>query len=277
MLRDRAGIVLKFIPLTATGEIDVAALPALLTRRCRLIAVTHASNVTGALTDVAGIVAAARAVGALVLLDGAQRAQHGPLDVRALAVDFYTFSGHKCFGPSGVGVLWGRAEVLASLPAVIGGGGMVGTVTPQATSFVEPPQRFEPGTPPIAAAIGLGAALTWMAALPWATIRAHERDLLQRLRHGLTAVPGLRLLEPPDDVDRLPIVAFDIAGLHPHDLCQLVDRHGVALRGGHHCAQPLLRHFGVDGCTRASLAVYSTAADVDALLAALDDAMAVLS
>jgi cysteine desulfurase/selenocysteine lyase len=276
MLRQRAGITLKFIPLTPTGEVDVAALPALLTDRCRLIAVTHASNVTGARTDVAAIVVAARTVGARVLLDGAQRAQHGPLDVQALGVDFYALSGHKCYGPGGVGVLWARRALLAGLPPFMGGGGMVGSVGEQTTTFAEPPRRFEAGTPPIAAAIGLGAALDWMTTLPWPAIRAHEQALLQRLQHGLCQCPGLRLLGPADDPDRLPIVAFTIADLHPHDICQVLDRHNVALRGGHHCAQLLMRHLGIDGATRASLAPYTTAADIDALLGALDAAIELL-
>lgn len=277
MLRERSGIVLEFLPLTAEGRIDTDALPSLVTERCRLIALTHASNVTGALTDVAAVVAAARAVGACILLDGAQRAQHGPVDVRALDVDFYVFSGHKCFGPTGIGILWGRQAILAEMPPCFGGGGMVATVTPEATSYAEPPGRFEAGTPPIAQAIGLGAALEWMSTLPWQEIRAHENALLRHLLAGLGARPGVRVLGPAGARERLPIVAFDLAGLHPHDVCQVLDRHGLALRGGHHCAQPLMRHFGLEGASRASLAAYTTTADVDALLAALDDAVAVLS
>jgi len=277
MLRERAGIVLRFLPLDPEGRIDVTALPAVVSGRCRLIAVSHASNVTGALTDVAAVAAAARAVGARVLLDGAQRAQHGPLDVQALDVDFYAFSGHKCYGPTGVGVLWGRPALLAEMPPCWGGGGMVGTVTPEATSFAEPPRRFEAGTPPIAQAVGLGAALDWLTTLPWPEIHDHEQALLQLLLDSLGGIPGLRRLGPTDCAARLPIVSFDLAGLHPHDICQVLDRHGVALRGGHHCAQPLMRHFGVAGASRASLAPYSTAADVDALLLALDDAIRVLS
>jgi len=277
LLRERAGIALKFLPLTADGRIDVGALPALVTPRCRLIAVTHCSNVTGAVTNVAAIVAAARAVGARVLLDGAQQVQHGPVDVQALGVDFYAFSGHKCYGPGGVGVLWGRADALAALPPFLGGGGMVGEVTPEAVTFAPPPRRFEAGTPPIAQAVGLGAALEWMQTLPWPAIHAHEQALLQRLLAGLAALPQVRVLGATGSTARAPIVAFDIAGLHPHDVCQVLDRHGVALRGGHHCAQPLMRHFGVDGANRASIAPYTTAADIDALLAGLADAMRVLA
>lgn len=277
LLRDRAGIVLRFLPLAADGRIATEALPAMLTPRCRLIALTHCSNVTGVLTDVPAVVAAARAVGARVLLDGAQRVQHGPVDVQALGVDFYAFSGHKCYGPGGVGVLWGRGEALAALPPVVAGGGMVGEVTPERTNFAPPPQRFEAGTPPIAAAVGLGAALDWMAGLPWPAIHAHERALLDRLLRGLAGLPGLRLLGPDDAAARHPIVSFDLAGLHPHDVCQVLDRHGVALRGGNLCAQPLMRHFDVAGANRASIAPYTTAEDVDALLAGLADAVRVLA
>jgi cysteine desulfurase/selenocysteine lyase len=154
---------------------------------------------------------------------------------------------------------------------------MVGEVTPESTTFAAPPRRFEAGTPPIAQAVGLGAALDWMTTLPWPAIHAHEQALLHRLLQGLAAVPGLRVLGPGDTPARHPIIAFDIAGLHPHDVCQMLDRHGVALRGGHHCAQPLMRHFGVDGAARASIAPYTTSADIDALLAGLEDVIRVLA
>jgi cysteine desulfurase/selenocysteine lyase len=277
MLRQRNGIALKFLPLSADGRIDTGALATVVTPRCRLIAVTHCSNVTGALTDVAAVVAAARAVDARVLLDGAQRVQHGPIDVQALGVDFYAFSGHKCYGPGGIGVLWGRAPVLDAMPPFLGGGGMVGEVTPEITTFAAPPQRFEAGTPPIAEAVGLGAALDWMTTLPWAAIHAHERMLLDRLLQGLAGFSGLRLLGPCDTVARQAIVSFDLAGLHPHDVCQVLDDRGVALRGGHLCAQPLMRHFGVNGANRASIAPYTTAADIDALLTGLADVIRVLA
>jgi cysteine desulfurase/selenocysteine lyase len=276
LLRQRAGIVLKFLPVTADGRIDVAALTELLAPSCRLIAVTHCSNVTGAITDVAAIVAAARSVGARVLLDGAQQVQHGPVDVPALDVDFYAFSGHKCYGPNGIGVLWARRELLDSMPPFLAGGGMVGEVTPEGSTFAQPPQRFEAGTPPIAQAVGLGAVLTWLATLPWNDIRHHEQRLLGTLLDGLAEKPDVRILGPVDYETRHPVVSFDLAGLHPHDVCQVLDRHGVALRGGHHCAQPLMRHFGLDGANRASIAMYNSLADIEALLDGLDDAIRVL-
>ena len=266
MLRDRAGIALDLLPVRASGELDLAALPRLLTPRTRLVAVTQCSNVTGAWTDVAAVVAAARAVGAHVLLDGAQAVQHGPQDVQALGIDFYAFSGHKAFAPNGIGVLWGRGEVLAGLPPFLGGGGMIDEVTIEASSWAESPRRFEAGTPPIAQAVGLAAALDWMRGLDWPGIREREERLCAELIAGLLAVPGLRLLGPPASARRAPIVSFDLAGLHPHDVCQVLDHHGLALRGGHHCAQPLLAALGVDACTRASLALYNDEADVAALI-----------
>jgi cysteine desulfurase/selenocysteine lyase len=266
MLRDRAGIALDLLPVRASGELDLAALPRLLTPRTRLVAVTQCSNVTGAWTDVAAVVAAARAVGAHVLLDGAQAVQHGPQDVQALGVDFFAFSGHKAFAPNGIGVLWGRGDLLAGLPPFLGGGGMIDEVTIETSSWAESPRRFEAGTPPIAQAVGLAAALDWMRGLDWPRIREREERLCAELIAGLLAVPGLRLLGPPASARRAPIVSFDIAGLHPHDVCQVLDHHGLALRGGHHCAQPLLAALGVDACTRASLALYNDEADVAALI-----------
>jgi cysteine desulfurase/selenocysteine lyase len=276
-LRDRAGVVLKVLPLTADGRVDLKLLPELVGERCRLISVNHGSNVTGAVPDIDAIVGAARSVGARVLLDGAQRVQHGPVDVEALGVDFYAFSGHKCFAPTGVGVLWGRAELLASMPPFLCGGGMVADVCLATTTFAAPPRRFEAGTPPIAQAVGLGDALEWMRTLDWPAIRAHELALCRRLIDGLRTIPGARIIGPTDSDDRLPVVSFTLDGLHPHDICQVLDDHGVALRGGHHCAQPLLHALGVDAATRASIALYNDGADIDALLAGIDDAIRTLA
>ena len=269
MLRDRLGIELALIPVTASGQLDLAGLPELIDARCRLVAVTQCSNVTGAWTDVAALVAAARKVGAKVLLDGAQGAQHGPQDVRALGIDFYAFSGHKCFGPGGVGVLWGRGELLAAMPPFLTGGGMIAAVAPEATTWAAPPQRFEAGTPPIAQAVGLAAALEWMMSLDWPQIHAREARMCERLIDGLQRIPGLRLLGPSGgtaSANRAPIVSFEIDGLHPHDICQVLDAHGLALRGGHHCAQPLMAALGAEACTRASIALYNDEADIAALL-----------
>lgn len=267
-LRERTGIELALIPVGPSGELDLAALQELVNGNCRLVAVTQCSNVTGAWTDVAAIVAAARRVGARVLLDGAQAVQHGPQDVRALGVDFYAFSGHKCFGPGGVGVLWGREKLLAALPPFMSGGGMVGEVSPELTTWAASPQRFEAGTPPIAQAVGLAAALDWMMGLDWAAIHAREGRLCTMLVEGLQRIPGLRLLGP-ETGPRAPIVSFEILGLHPHDICQVLDARQLALRGGHHCAQPLMAALGVEVCSRASIALYNDESDIAALLAGL--------
>jgi selenocysteine lyase/cysteine desulfurase len=201
-LAKRHGVVLRFLPMTDDGRLNLDRLETELTDRCRLVAFTHCSNVTGALTDVARVVAAARAVGAKIMLDGAQRAPQGPLDVRKLDVDFYVFSGHKTYGPTGIGVLWGRRELLDAMPPFMTGGQMIEAVTLTSSSFRAPPRRFEAGTPPIAQAIGLGATLDWMQGLDWDAIQAHEERLTRRLIDGLTSLAGVRLLGPVDTRDR---------------------------------------------------------------------------
>lgn len=277
MLRDRTGVALDVLPVTREGALDLGALPDMVTGRTRLVAVTQCSNVTGAWTDVQRIVEAARPVGAHVLLDGAQAVQHGPQDVQGLGVDFYAFSGHKCFAPNGVGVLWGRRELLEALPPVLGGGGMIDQVTEQASVWAGLPRRFEAGTPPIAQAVGLAAALDWMMTLDWPSIREREMRLCERAIAGLRRMPGLRLLGSGLVDDRAPVLSFDIAGLHPHDVCQVLDGYGIALRGGHHCAQPLMAVLGVEACSRASFALYNDDSDVDALLAGLAKAVRILA
>ena len=261
------GVVLRFLPITVDGRLDLAWLDSELTPRCRLVALTHCSNVTGAITDVARAVAAARAVGAKVMLDGAQRTPHGPLDVRKLDVDFYAFSGHKTYGPTGIGVLWGRRELLEALPPFMTGGQMIEEVTLNNATFRRPPRRFEAGTPPIAGAIGLGAALDWMQALDWHAIQLHEARLTRRLLDGLASIKGARVLGPLDMHDRRGVVSFSLEGFTAEEVCCSLDTRGVALRGGYHCAQPLVRAFRVDGVARASLGPYNVDDDVDALLA----------
>jgi cysteine desulfurase/selenocysteine lyase len=277
LLAERRGVVLRALPATDDGRLDLAALERVVTRRCKLIAVTHASNVTGAIADVAPIVAAARAVGSRVLLDGAQRMPHGPVDLPALGVDLYAFSSHKMYGPTGVGVLWGKAEVLAAMQPFMGGGEMIRTVTLERTTYADPPHRFEAGTPPIAQAVGLGAAVRFVAGLDWPAIAQHEMALTQRLLDGLGAIRSARVIGPLGLQARAPVVSFAIDGLHPHDIAQVLDGRGVAVRGGHHCAQPLMERFGVQGTTRASIALYNDAADIDALLEGLGEAIRVLS
>jgi cysteine desulfurase/selenocysteine lyase len=270
-LAKRHGVVLRFLPMTDDGRLNLDRLETELTDRCRLVAFTHCSNVTGALTDVARVVAAARAVGAKIMLDGAQRAPQGPLDVRRLDVDFYVFSGHKTYGPTGIGVLWGRWELLDAMPPFMTGGQMIEAVTLTSSSFRAPPRRFEAGTPPIAQAIGLGATLDWMQGLDWDAIQAHEERLTRRLIDGLTSLAGVRLLGPVDTRDRRGVVTFSVDGFSADDVCRFLDDRGIALRGGYHCAQPLVRAFGVEGAARASLAPYSIDADVDGLLQGVED------
>ncbi len=265
----RTGAELVPIPATGDGRLDQAALEARLDRRTAVVAVTHASNVTGAVTDVARVAAATRAVGAVLVVDGAQRIPHGPVDVRALGCDLYAFSGHKMFGATGAGVLWGRGELLAELPPFLGGGEMIARVTFAASRFADPPHRFEAGTPPIGPVLALGAAAAWMTALDWEAVQAHERALTRRLLDGLAALPEVRVLGPADPEARIGVVAFTLEPHHPHDVCQLLDVRGVCTRGGHHCAQPLMAHFGVEASVRASLALYNDETDVDALLEGL--------
>ena len=272
MLRQRRGIVLKALPVDDDGRLDLAAIERTVTGKCRLIAVTHVSNVTGAVTDVARVVAAASAVGARVLLDGAQRAPHGPIDVPGLGVDFYAFSGHKMFGPNGVGALWARRALLEAMPPFLGGGEMIRTVTLERTEYAAPPHKFEAGTPPIAQAVGLGATARWLMTLDWPAIAGHEMRLAQRVLDGLSNIRGARVLGPGGLQARAPVISFALDGAHPHDVCQILDGRGVALRGGHHCAQPLMDRFGLAGTTRASLALYNDEADIDALLSGLDEA-----
>lgn len=281
MLAARRAARLVPLELDDDGRITGAAIAAAIGPRTRLVAVTHASNVTGAISPLAEIVAAARAVGAPVLVDGAQMAPHGPLDLPALGIDFYALSGHKLGAPNGIGVLWGRADRLAEMPPFLGGGEMIRTVTFESASYAAPPQRFEAGTPPIAQAVGLGAACRFLESLDHEGAEAHLARLTGRLIAGLSRLDGnrgrLRLLGPSGLDRRLPVVSFAIDGVHPHDLSQLMDRHGVAIRGGHHCAQPLMTRFGVQGSSRASLAPFNDDDDIDICLTALAEALKLLA
>jgi len=267
LLRARSGIELDMLPVTNDGRIDLTALPRLLTPRTKLVSLAHVSNVTGALLDVRAVVEAAKAVGAKVMLDGAQRVPHGPLDLPSLGVDFYAFSGHKAYGPNGIGVLWGRPELLDAMPPFMGGGSMIGRVTLAETTWAPSPRRFEAGTPPIGPAIGLGAACAWMQALDWTAVHDHEMDLVQRLMDGLQKIDGTQLFGPAGLQNRYPVVSFLLDGVHPHDVAQTLDSFGVAVRAGHHCAQPLMERFDLDGTTRVSMAPYNDSSDIDALLA----------
>jgi len=268
-LAQRRGAKLRIVPITPDGRLDLSELATLVTSKCRIIALTHCSNVTGALTDVAAIVAAAGAVGAVVVLDGAQRAPHGPLDVQRLGIDFYAFSGHKTFGPTGIGVLWGRSELLAAMPPFMVGGQMIRRVTLDSAEFADPPRRFEAGTPPIGAAIGLGAAIRWMELLDWGAVAEHERRLTARLLDALASLKRIRVIGPATTEQRRGVVSFAVSGTASEDVCRRLDAHGLALRHGHHCAQPLMMAVGIEGTSRASLAPYTIDEDIDQLIASL--------
>jgi cysteine desulfurase / selenocysteine lyase len=264
-LCERTGATLRWLGVTPDGRVDLSGLDSMITGRTKLVAVTHQSNVTGAVTDLAPVVAAAHAKGALVLADAAQSVPHQPVDAAALGVDFLVFSGHKMLGPYGVGVLYGRAELLAEMPPFLTGGSMIEVVRMEGTTFLPPPQRFEPGVPFIAEAAGLGAAVDYLSALGMDNVAAHEESLTAHALEALLAIDGVRIVGPDTTKDRGGAVSFEVDGIHPHDVGQVLDELGIAVRTGHHCAWPLHRAFGVQSSTRASFYVYNTIAEVDAL------------
>jgi cysteine desulfurase/selenocysteine lyase len=274
-LARRTGATLRWVGVTDEGRLDLdgehgPALGELLTERTKVFAFTHVSNVLGTVNPVRELTAAARAVGALTVLDACQSAPHLQLDVADLGVDFAAFSGHKMFGPTGVGALWGRSELLHAMPPFITGGSMIETVRMEATTYAPPPQRFEAGSPNSAQVVGLGAAIDYLDELGLDRIAAHEHALTERLLAGLAQRPWVRVVGPAEAVDRVGAVAFDVQGVHAHDVGQVLDDEGVAVRVGHHCAWPLHRRMGVTATTRATLAAYNTPAEVDTMLGALD-------
>jgi cysteine desulfurase/selenocysteine lyase len=269
-LRERNGVVLRFVPVTDDGRLDMEAYAELIGPRTRMVALSHMSNVLGTINPAAEIVRTAHAAGVPVLLDGCQAIVHQSVDVQALDVDFYAFSAHKLYGPTGIGVLYGKAERLAALPPYQGGGEMIGTVTLEAITYADPPHRFEAGTPPILEAIGLGAAIDWLATLDRDAVIAHEHALYDRLKARLEGANGLR--EIGTAPGKGAIFAFAVEGAHAHDIAQILDRYGVAVRAGTHCAEPLLRRFGLSSSARASFALYNTPEEVDAFADALSKA-----
>jgi len=259
------GATLRIAPIDDRCRLDLAALAGMLDDRVKLVAACQLSNVAGTIAPIPEIAAMAHAAGAVVVVDGAQAVSHLAVDVTALGCDFYAFSGHKLFAPTGTGVLWGRRALLAAMPAWQTGGEMVASVDYDRARLREPPHRFEAGTPNIAGVIGLGAAIRYLATLDRAAIARHEARLHRRLRDALAAQEGVRVLGDPEAA----VVAFTVAGAHPHDIATIVDRDGVAIRSGHHCAEPLHHRLGVDASARASLALYNDDADIDALIASL--------
>ena len=274
LLRDATGCELKIVPVNADGSIGIEAFAKVIGPKTKLVAVAHVSNVLGTVLPVQAIAALAHSVGAKLLLDGCQGIVHEHVDVQALGCDFYAFSGHKLYGPTGIGILWARAELLEAMPPYQGGGDMIDTVTFAKTTWAPPPAKFEAGTPPIAEAIGLGAAIDYLNSIDRVAAGAHEHALLRYAMTSLAQVPGVRLIGTAPG--KAAVQSFVMDGAHPHDLATVLDRSGVCVRAGHHCAQPLMEVLGVTATTRASFAIYNTMAEVDALIAALRRAQEVL-
>jgi cysteine desulfurase/selenocysteine lyase len=267
LLCEEKGAVLRVAPIDDDGQLLVDELQRMLGPRTRLLALAHVSNTLGTINPVRRIVEIAHRQGVPVLLDGAQAVPHLPIDVRALDCDFYAFSGHKLFGPTGIGVLYGRSELLEEMPPWQGGGDMISSVTFEKTTWNKLPHKFEAGTPDIAGAIGLGAAIDYVSALGFAAIAAHEHDLLSYATEAVREVPGLRLIGTAKE--KASVLSFVLGDIHPHDVGTILDQEGIAVRTGHHCTQPLMRRLGVPATARASLAFYNRRSDVDALVAGL--------
>ncbi len=267
MVCAQTGAQLKVVPISDAGELDMAAYGQLLGSRTRLVAVTHLSNALGTIAPVARMIEMAHAAGVPVLLDGAQAVSHLKVDVRALGCDFYAFSGHKIFGPTGIGVLYGKAALLEAMPPYQGGGDMIRSVTFEKTEYNELPYKFEAGTPNIGGAIALGAALDYVSAVGLEAIAAHEHELLEYATGLVGTVPGLRIIGTAPR--KASILSFTMEGIHPHDIGTILDHDGIAIRAGHHCAMPLMQRFGLAGTARASFALYNTRREVERLAAAL--------
>jgi cysteine desulfurase/selenocysteine lyase len=270
LLCERTGATLRWIGLTDDGRLDLDDLDALLNERTAIVSFVHMSNILGTINPVEAIVRRAKQVGALVMLDASQSVPHLPVDVQALGIDLLACTGHKMLGPTGIGVLWGRYDLLESLPPFLGGGEMIEEVAMTGSTYALPPARFEAGTPPIAQAAALGTAVDYLADLGMDAVAEHEHRLTAYLLDGLGSVEGLRIIGPTSTVDRGGIVSFTLGRLHPHDVGQVLDEQGIAVRVGHHCARPVCVRYAVPATTRASLHVYSTTMEVDALVAGLE-------
>ncbi len=264
MLRDRSGVELRVAPITDEGDLDMEAYGRLLEDgKVALVAITHMSNVLGTVTPAREIADRAHEAGALVLFDGSQAAVHRRTDVQALGADFYTFTGHKLYGPTGIGVLWGRRALLDDMPPFLGGGDMISSVTFEKSTWANVPHKFEAGTPAIVETIGLGAAIRWVESIGFDAIEAHEQALTAYALEKLADVPGLKVVGAPKQ--RGGVISFTMADVHPHDIATLLDRNGIAVRAGQHCAEPLMRRLGLHATTRASFGVYTDTHDIDVL------------
>ncbi len=270
------GAALEYLAVNEEGKLDLDELESRLAPgNVKLVAVTHLSNVLGTINPIADIAQRAHAAGAIVLVDGAQGVPQLPVDVGELGVDFYAFTGHKMLGPTGIGVLWGRLDLLERMPPFMGGGSMIKTVEPDYSTWADPPAKFEAGTPAIAEGAGLGAAVDYLSRMGMDAVRAHERELTAYALEQLRGLDGVRVFGPPSADERGGLVSFEVDGIHPHDLAELCNREAVCIRAGHHCAQPLMRRLGVPATARASFSVYNGRDDVDRLVAALVSAKAV--
>jgi len=264
LVAERTGAVIRSIPVMESGGLDLAELEQRLGARTRIVAVTHASNVMGAINPINAIAAMAHEVGAVVVVDGAQSAPHLRVDLQAIDCDFFACSGHKLYGPTGIGLLYGKRALLDAMPPWQGGGGMIREVQIDRSTYAAPPERFEAGTPPIAEVVGLGAALDYVGGWDWEALVAYEQELAAEATRALAGVPGLHILG--EGADRVSVLAFTLQGVHPHDAGTVLDTLGIAVRAGHHCAQPLMRRFGVTATLRASFGAYSTEAEVGKLV-----------
>jgi len=271
-LCQRTGATLRWFGLTDDGRLDLSDVDGVITERARVVALVHQSNILGTVNPLEDVVRRASEVGAVVLVDACQSVPHQPVDVHALGVDFLAFSGHKMLGPTGIGVLWGRRALLEVLPPFLTGGSMIETVRMEGSTFAPPPQRFEAGVPMAAQAVGLAAAVDYLTAVGMDAVDAHERALTAYALDRLAAVPGVRVVGPPDTVARGGAVSFVVDGIHPHDVGQVLDDRGVAVRVGHHCAWPVVRRYGVPATTRATFYLYNDLADVDALVDGVEHA-----
>jgi cysteine desulfurase/selenocysteine lyase len=270
LLCERTGATLRWFGVTDEGRLDESALDTLVNEHTKLVSLVHMSNILGTINDPARIIARAHQVGALVMLDCSQSVPHLPVDVRALDADFIAFTGHKMLGPTGIGVLWGRAELLEAMPPVFGGGSMIETVTMEKSTFAPAPARFEAGTPPIVEAVGLGAAIEYLDGVGMTAVQAHEQEITAYALEALASVPTLRIFGPTTPDGRGGTISFALEGIHPHDVGQVLDDEGVEVRVGHHCARPVCVRYGVPATTRASFYVYTTTEEVDALVRGLE-------